>query len=592
MSEKVLITGGSGFVGRWLGRTLAERGFAVRCFDRDPSGVDDEVVGDSLDPATVSRACAGVQTVCHLIGLQSSRHHAWEEFYDVNVRTTALLLESCLRQGVGHFVYFSTEMVYGKQDGSLVGEDAALRPRGNYGRSKQIAENLCREFAGRGLRVTILRPCNIMGPGKVRVVEELFKRVASSRPVPLIGSGARPWQVVDVRDVSELTARVIEQRVSGVYNVATLDPPGMREAYTRLFAHAGSRSRLVPVPAWAFRSGCVALDVLRLAPLAPEQYHRLADGWVLDPSRLAARVGYAPLHDGVRSVLDTYDAWVRSAEEGGQPLSPAAPRVADAPPPREVVIVTGASKGIGRATARQFARTGARVALVARSAALLDEVQKEIEQAGGEALAVPADVRNEDDVQNAVDRTLREWGRIDVLVNNAGVAYLGALSDLRTEQLREIVDVNLIGTLLFIRAVLPHFIAHRRGHIVNVSSVLGKRGVPRQAVYSASKAAILGLSEALRSELAHDGITVTSFCPSATETEMNRSIRGNDHPLKQFLRKRFIFTPEAVASRVVEAARGRRREVVLSLPAKAVVLANRIAPATLDWLLTRLERPR
>jgi short-subunit dehydrogenase len=177
-------------------------------------------------------------------------------------------------------------------------------------------------------------------------------------------------------------------------------------------------------------------------------------------------------------------------------------------------------------------------------------------------------------------------------VNNAGVAYLGALGDLGTDELREIVDVNLVGTLLCIRAVLPHFMANRRGHIVNVSSVVGKRGVARQAVYSASKAAILGLSEALRSELAPHGITVTSFCPSSTETEMNRSIRGNDHPLKQFIRKAFMYTPEAVARRVVESARRRRREVVLSVPAKAVVLANRIAPATLEWVLTRLERPR
>src|SRR6185503_14856266 len=154
---------------------------------------------------------------------------------------------------------------------------------------------------------------------------------------------------------------------------------------------------------------------------------------------------------------------------------------------------------------------------------------------------------------------------------------------------REMVDVNLVGPLLCIRAVLPHFVANRRGHIVNVSSVLGKRGVPRQAVYSATKAAILGLSEALRSELAPHGITVTSFCPSSTETEMNRRIQGNDHPLKQFIRRSFMYTPEAVARLVVESARRRSREVVLSLPAKAVVLANQIAPATLDRLFTRLE---
>lgn len=593
MTARALITGGSGFVGQWLRSALLERGFAVRSFDRQPAGEADEIVGDSLDETVVDRACSGVNVVCHLIGLQSSRDHAWAEFHEVNVRTTRVLLEACRRHGVEHFVYFSTEMVYGRQPPGRVSESATLRPRGSYGKSKQMAEELCASFERGDLRITILRPCNIMGPGKVRVIEELFKRVAGHRPVPLVGGGARPWQVVDVRDVSALTAHVIEKRITGVYNVATAEPPSVQEAYSRLLSHAGSRSRLVPVPASLFRNGCRALELVGLAPLAADQYHRLADAWIIDPARLLERTGYTLRHDGARSILDTYDAWARSTEASARSAPAGRARAGQGNlPRREVVIVTGASKGIGRATARQFARTGARVALVARNAALLEEVRKEIEQAGGEALVLPADVRNEGEVRKVVERTLQEWGRIDVLVNNAGVAYLGALGEIGTAELREMVDVNLVGTLFCIRAVLPHFVANRGGHIVNVSSVLGKRGVPRQAVYSASKAAILGLSEALRSELSPHGITVTSFCPSSTETEMNRSIRGDDHPLKRFIRRRFIFTPEAVARRVVEAARARRREVVLSLPAKAVVLANRIAPGTLDWLLTRLERPR
>jgi short-subunit dehydrogenase len=579
MSGRVLVTGGSGFVGRWLGQALAERGHGVRSFDKFPSGLADEVVGDSLDPAVVDRACARMTAVVHLIGLQSSREHPWADFEAVNVQTTRLLLEACVRHGVEHFVYFSTEMVYGRQPPGQVREDAPLRPRGMYGRSKQIAEDLCLSFEREGLRITILRPANIMGPGKVRVIEELFKRVAEHRPVPLVGGGKRPWQVVDVRDVAALTTEVVERRITGVYNLAAAVAPAAGEVYGGLLRHASSRSRLVPVPVSLFRRACQALEPLGLAPLAADQYHRLADSWILDPTRLLERTGYKPRFDGTRSIMDTYDAWARGAQ-------------AAAAAEREVVLVTGASKGIGRATARQFAANGARVALLARNAALLDQVRAEIEEAGGEALAIVADVRDEGQIRSAVDRTLARWGRIDVLVNNAGVAYLGGLGELGAGELREMVDVNLVGTLLCIRAVLPHFMARRKGHIVNVSSVLGKRAVPRQAVYCASKAAILGLSESLRSELAPHGITVTSFCPSSTETEMNRSVRGDDHPLKQFVRKRFMYTPEAVARRVVKAVRGRQREVVLSMPAKAIVLANRISPGTLDWLMTRLERPR
>lgn len=593
MTGRILVTGASGFIGRWLRTTLLDRGFAVRCFDREATGAEDEFVGDSLDESAVSQACQGVRAVCHLIGLQSSRGEPWPRFYDLNVRTTQLLLEACLRQGVEHFVFFSTEMVYGRQDQPAVAESAVLRPRGFYGKSKRMAEEMCHRFQEKGLRVTVLRPCNIMGPGKLRVVEELFGRVVSHRPIPLIGGGHRPWQVVDVRDVSELTARVIERGLEGVFNVAPPTCSTAREVYSALLTRAGSRSRLLPVPAWMLRSACATLDVVGMSPLTGDQYHRLADPWIIDPARLLTATGYTPRYGGIRSVLDTFDAWA-ARKPAGQDTARSAGRDAgvERSSQREVVIVTGASRGIGRATAQEFARGGSRVVLVARDAARLEQARREIESDGGEALAVAADVRDEEQVAMVVRRTLEAWGRIDVLVNNAGVAYLGPLGELGSDQLHEIVDVNLVGTLLCIRAVLPHFMARRKGHVVNISSVLGKRGVPRQAVYCASKAAVLGLSESLRGELAPHGITVTSFCPSSTETEMNRSVRGDDHPLKLFIRKRFMYTPEAVARRVVQAARARPREVVLSVPAKAVVLANRIAPGTLDWLMTRLERPR
>jgi short-subunit dehydrogenase len=257
-----------------------------------------------------------------------------------------------------------------------------------------------------------------------------------------------------------------------------------------------------------------------------------------------------------------------------------------------VVIVTGASRGIGRATAREFARSGARVVLAARSVGALEGVRDEIRAGGGEAIAVEADVRDQGQVRGLVRQALDTWGRIDVLVNNAGVTHEGPLVEMTTDELREMIEVNLVGTIACTREVLPHFIASRRGHVVNVSSVLGKRGVPRQAVYAASKAAVLGLSEALRSELAPHGVTVTTICPSSTDTDMNRLVSANDHPAKQFVRKLFMSTPEAVARRIVGATRRREREVVLSLPGRAVVVANKIVPGVLDWLFARLERGR
>lgn len=597
MKRQSLIIGGSGFVGQWLRPALLEHGFGVRCFDTRPSGADDELIGDVFDAAALRRACAGVNVVCHLVALQSSRKHPWEAFHRLNVETTARILEECLRAGVEHLVYFSTELVYGRQDDGLVREDVPLRPRGFYGKSKMLAEDLCRSYETRGLRVTILRPPNIMGPGKTRVVEELFERINRGAPIPLIGGGRKPWQTIDVRDVAKIAARIVTEGLSGTYNLGAPYPLTASEVYSRLVAHAGSRSRLVPVPAELFRMGCAGLDLVGLSPLTADQYHRLADSWILDSSRLSGKISYTPKYAEVQSVLETYDAYMKDrtaphADRSREKPAPGGQRRRAADLKGQVVIVTGASRGIGRATAQAFARRGARLVVTARDAAALEHVQHEIEAAGGEALAVVTDVRDEAQVHKLVQAALDRWGRIDVLVNNAGLTAVAPLAQMSTQQIREILDVNLTGSIHCIREVLPHFIGQRGGHIVNVASILGKRGVPKQAVYAASKAGVLRLAEALRSELAPHGITVTSFCPSSTRTAMNEQASAGDHPLKQLIRRAFMATPEAVAERLVKATMRRRREVVLSLPAKMIAALNACCPGVLDWVFARLERRR
>lgn len=252
-----------------------------------------------------------------------------------------------------------------------------------------------------------------------------------------------------------------------------------------------------------------------------------------------------------------------------------------------VVLITGASRGIGRATALEFARAGARVALTARSSEALATLRSEIEALGGRALALPADLRHPEQVRAMVAAIVATWGQIDVLVNNAGATYRRSIGEMTEEEIQEVVGTNLLGSLWCIREALPHLAARGDGHIVNVSSILGKRGVPGQAVYSASKFALQGLSEALRAELASAGVTVTAFCPSSTRTEMNQSISQGDPAFQQWIRNTFMFSPEDVARRIVRATRRRQREVVLSVPAKLVVLLNTLVPRLLDVLFAR-----
>jgi 3-oxoacyl-[acyl-carrier protein] reductase len=183
----------------------------------------------------------------------------------------------------------------------------------------------------------------------------------------------------------------------------------------------------------------------------------------------------------------------------------------------EVAVVTGASRGIGRATAIALARRGIRVALASRSREALDSVRKEI---GGGAISIETDVSSESSVAVMVERTARELGPVDLLVNNAGTLARAPLSELDTASWDRVLDVNLRGAFLCTRAVLPSMVERGRGRIVNVSSISGKLGTPLLTAYCASKWGLLGFSLAAAEELRPKGIQVFAVCPGSVNTEM------------------------------------------------------------------------
>ncbi|NJN43309.1 MAG: SDR family oxidoreductase [Anaerolineae bacterium] len=185
-----------------------------------------------------------------------------------------------------------------------------------------------------------------------------------------------------------------------------------------------------------------------------------------------------------------------------------------------VILITGASSGIGETTARLFASRGYRVALAARRIEKLETIADEIRASGGQAFPVQSDVSQTDSIDAMVKSTLEQFGQIDVLFNNAGFGKLGWLENLDpAREIKAQLDTNLLGTIYCSRAVLPHMIHRRKGHIINMSSIGGLVGTPTYTIYAASKFGVRGFSQALRREVSIWGIHVSAIFPGGVETE-------------------------------------------------------------------------
>ncbi len=248
-----------------------------------------------------------------------------------------------------------------------------------------------------------------------------------------------------------------------------------------------------------------------------------------------------------------------------------------------VVIITGASSGIGAATARAFGREGMRLALFARRADRLEQVAVDARAAGGQAIVVPGDVRERASIANLIERTMAAYGRIDVLLNNAGLGRLGWLETLDPADVRLQIDVNLLGAIEATQLALPHLIRQRSGHIVNVASLAGKIGSPTYTVYAATKFGLAGFSEALRREVAPWGIRVSGVYPAGVQTEWGEHI-GYRRRVGLAIARRVRLPAESVAEAMVRLVRHPRREVILPRGARVLIWIDRAAPWIADWL--------
>jgi short-subunit dehydrogenase len=254
------------------------------------------------------------------------------------------------------------------------------------------------------------------------------------------------------------------------------------------------------------------------------------------------------------------------------------------------VLLTGASSGIGRALALELSGRGARLLLAARRGDLLESLTAECSQAGNAPHYIAGDIADPDCRRALVERATDLWGALDVLVNNAGTSAHGRFAVSDEPTLRRIMEVNFFAPVELTRAALPLL---RRGNspvVLNIGSILGHRGAPLNSEYSASKFALRGWTEALRAELAAEGIDVLLVSPGTTKSEFF------DHLLAR--REKLPWgespgiSPEAVAKQAVRALERGRREIFPNWRGRALVVANRLAPSLVDRVMNRLARRR
>ena len=263
----------------------------------------------------------------------------------------------------------------------------------------------------------------------------------------------------------------------------------------------------------------------------------------------------------------------------------------------QVVLITGGSRGLGLALAREFAQEGCRLILAARDAQELAHARHDLTQRGAEVLTVPCDVTDQEQVRSVVDQATQRFGHVDIVVNNAGIIQVGPMSTTTVEDFAQALDVMFWGTLYPTLAVLPQMRARRSGRIVNITSIGGMVSVPHLLPYTCAKFAAVGLSEGLRAELGQEGIHVTTVVPGLMRTGSYVQARFQGQQEREFTwfalgstLPLISMSAERAARQIVQATKRGTAECILSLPANVLGRVHGLCPGTTTNLLSLVNR--
>lgn len=249
----------------------------------------------------------------------------------------------------------------------------------------------------------------------------------------------------------------------------------------------------------------------------------------------------------------------------------------------KVVIITGGSSGIGRACAFAFGKAGAKIVITGRDTNKLEEVSNGLSELGIENLGLIADISNERNSEILVEQTIQRFGKIDVLINNAGISMRALFEDLEMKVFKKVMDINFYGTVYATKHCLP-FILESKGSVIGISSINGYRGTPARTAYTASKYAMQGFLESLRTEVMHRGVHVLVACPGFTNSNIRNaalvadgSVQG-ESPREEDK----MMSAEEVAEEILKATKKRKRDIVLTTQGKLAVFLNKWAPGFMD----------
>ena len=263
----------------------------------------------------------------------------------------------------------------------------------------------------------------------------------------------------------------------------------------------------------------------------------------------------------------------------------------------QIVLITGGSRGLGLAMAHEFARQGARLAICGRDPHSLQVAQRKIEATGAEVITIPCDVADRDQVQHLIDSVIHHYGRIDVLVNNAGIITVGPLLTMSRNDYEDTININFWSQVNTTFAVLPHMLARKKGRIVNITSIGGKVSVPHLHPYSAAKFATVGFSEGLRAELAPEGIQVVTVVPGLMRTgsHVNAFMKGKRSAEYGWFGSAatlpFTSVDAPTAARaIVRATRRGDTEVILTIQAKLLTRFHGLFPGLTTDILALVNR--